>query len=251
MNTDPAGRDATSDAPRFAGPPPAGRERTGLLVSCAVIVLWWIGFAAWKLSRPDHPLPDSISGLFLRKLIEAVVITAVTGLLLKASGETFADLGLRFRNVGRSILLGLGFALVLFVVINVGLNPVLGGLLGGQADSAVRTLFRDPSQAGWWVATAIVGGGYAEELVRVFVLTRFARLWGTPGLVIALVVDCVVFGLGHLYQGTTGAVSAGLTGFLLALVFLRRRRATDAMATHAWFDLLGIAAAYMLYARRG
>ena len=175
----------------------------------------------------------------------------MTFLLLKASGETFADLGLSRRGLGRSILVGLGFALVFFVVINVGINPLVGGLLGGSADARVRELFRDYGDAPWWVGTAIVGGGFAEELTRVFVLTRFERLLGRAGLVLALVVDSAVFGLGHLYQGTSGAVSAALTGLLFAFVFLRRRRATDAMAAHAWFDLLGIAAAYALFGPKG
>ena len=108
-------------------------------------------------------------------------------------------------------------------------------------------MFQDYGEAPWWILTAIVGGGFAEGLLRAFVLTRFDRLLGRAGLVAAVVVDSAVFGLGHLYQGPGGAVSAGITGLLFALIFLRRRRATDSMAAHALFDLLGIAVAYALY----
>ena len=229
---------------------PTGRARTGLLVSCGLIVLYWAGFAAWRLTRAEHPLPSSLEGLFLRKLVEAAVLAVGTFFLLRWSGESFASLGIAKKGLGRSILVGLGFAFLFFLVINVGLNPLVGGLLGGSVDASVRTLFQDPAEWPWWVSTAIVGGGFAEELMRVFVLTRFERLLGRGGLVVALVIDCAVFGLGHLYQGTSGAVSSAITGLLFAFVFLRRRRATDAMAAHAWFDLLGIAAAYALYAPR-
>ena len=36
-----------------------------------------------------------------------------------------------------------------------------------------------------WVFLAIFKGGFVEELWRVFGLTRFERLWGKSGLVIA------------------------------------------------------------------
>lgn len=64
---------------------------------------------------------------------------------------------------------------------------------------------------------------------------------------VALVIDSVVFGLRHSYQGVNGATQAGLTGLAFALIFLRRRRVVDAMVAHASFDLMGIAAAYALY----
>ena len=228
-----------------------GGARTGLLLSCGLVVLWWIGFAAWKLTRAEHPLPSSIEALFLRKVLEAAGIALATWLLLRWSGETFRDLGISGKGLGRSILVGLGSALALFVVVNVGVNTLVRNVLGGSVDATVRTLFQDRSDAPWWIGTAIIGGGFAEELVRAFVLTRFERLLGRTGLVLALVVDSAVFGLGHLYQGTSGAVSSAVTGLLFAFVFLRRRRATDSMAAHAWFDLFGIAAAYALYGPRG
>ena len=249
-----SGRDATSDAPLLVPlPPPAKgtREHRGLVIGCVVVVAFWLGFAAWKLSRPDHPLPPSIAGLFVRKLVEAGAIAVVTGLLLRLGGERLSDLGLVARGLGRSILVGLGFAAVLFLVVNVGINSVVRSVMGGAVDGSVRALFQDPADAPWWVLTAIVGGGFAEELTRAFTITRFERLLGRAGLAVALVVDSTVFGLGHLYQGPAGAVSAAITGLLMAFVFLRRRRVTDAMAAHAWFDLLGIAAAYALYGPRG
>src|SRR5262249_51644010 len=98
-----------------------------------------------------------------------------------------------------------------------------------------------------WFASAIVGGGYGEELGRAFVLTRFEKAFGRPGLVIALVVDTIVFGIGHLYQGPSSAIIAGCSGLALAFIFLWRRRVIDAMAVHALFDLMGIAVAFAVY----
>jgi membrane protease YdiL (CAAX protease family) len=57
---------------------------------------------------------------------------------------------------------------------------------------------------------------------------------------VALVVDSVGFGLGHSYQGVSGAVTTGLMAVLFALIFLHRRRVADAMVAHAGYDTWGI-----------
>ena len=101
-----------------------------------------------------------------------------------------------------------------------------------------------------WIFLAVVGGGFTEELIRAFILTRFERALGLIGLAVAVAVDSIVFGVGHLYQGVTGAGSIGVTGVLFALIFLKRRRVADSMVVHAVFDLFGILLAYLLYAAR-
>jgi membrane protease YdiL (CAAX protease family) len=232
-----------------AAPPRSPAHRRALLASCALVVAYWLAFAAWKLARGVPDMPVDIPALFLRKAIEALVVGVVAYLLLRASGELPRDLGFRRDGLAGSLGQGLLWGALLFVAINVVLNPIVGSLLGGGVDDRTREMFRDRSQAPWWVLTAIVGGGFAEEALRVFALSRFRRLAGTAGLVAAMAADSVVFGFGHLYQGPAGAVSAGITGVLMALIWLRRGRATDAMAAHAAFDLYGIAAAYALFGR--
>ncbi len=88
-------------------------------------------------------------------------------------------------------------------------------------------------------------------MVRAFVLTRAERASGRRGLIIALAVDCVEFGLAHRYQGAQAVVTFGLMGVLCSLIFLRRRRVADAMVAHAGYDLLVVATAYGLYGRGG
>jgi membrane protease YdiL (CAAX protease family) len=241
-------------SPAMPAPPdhPTGSagSRRALLVSCGVVVAYWIGFTATRLlGGTPHVTPD-IPALFLRKLVEALVVGAVVYALLRTTGERPRDLGIARESVPGSIGQGLLWAALLFVLINVVLNPLVGSLVGGDGvDSRTRELFRDRSQWPWWAATAIVGGGFAEELARAFALSRFRRLAGTAGLVVAVIADSIVFGIGHRYQGTAGAISAGITGVLFALLYLRRGRAVDAMAAHAAFDLYGIAAAYALFGR--
>jgi membrane protease YdiL (CAAX protease family) len=223
-------------------------SRRALALSAGVIVLYWAGSAASRLLRP-HPLPHGVISIALDVSLRAVIVLVVVGALLHAGGESIRGLGFTRDGHARLVLRSLALAAGLFVLANVVLNPVFSALLGPGATPPVADLFRDPREAPYWIFCALVGGGFTEELMRAFVLTRFEKLLGRWAIGVALVLDSIVFGLGHLYQGRASAVTSGMTGVVLGLIFLWRRRVVDAMAVHAIFDLMGIAAAYALYAR--
>jgi membrane protease YdiL (CAAX protease family) len=222
--------------------------KRALAVSVGLIVLYWVGSAASRLLRP-HPMPDSVSSIAASVCVRTAIVVGLVWLLMRASGESVRELGVATDGAWRFLVRSLALAAGMFVVANVVLNSLLSALIGRGQAPGIAALFRDPSEAPYWIFSAIVGGGFAEELLRAFVLTRFDKLFGRAGLAAAVVIDSIVFGLGHLYQGNTSAVTSGITGALLALIFLQRRRVVDAMAVHALFDLMGIAAGYALYAR--
>jgi len=224
-------------------------KRNALWFSIAIILGYWI-YSIWKnLLRPGAgEMPDSVRTIAFVVSIKAPIAVAAIYFLLRANGERLAELGLSPRLLPSSLLRGFLYALGLFAVGNVLLASLLSALAPGGRSDMLRGLFTDPREAPLWIFAAIVGGGFSEELIRAFVLTRFERLLGRPGLVFAVLADSVMFGIGHSYQGPGAIANAGLTGLLLALIFLRRRRVYDAMVTHAVFDLLGIARAYALYA---
>jgi membrane protease YdiL (CAAX protease family) len=229
------------------------RARAFLYLSVLLIVAYWVASTAKQLSAAGQPyFPDSVRVLALYAAVRAAVVLALVWALLRAGGERLVDLGLDVRAVRLALLRGLLLAVGIFLLMNV-VGSALRSVLGGNTGTApaVVALFRDPREAPCWVFAAVIGGGFTEELQRAFVLTRFERAFGKTGLVVALLIDSACFGVGHLYQGYSGAVSAGVTGFLFGLVFLRRRRVADAMVAHAGYDLIGVAAAYALYARGG
>jgi len=223
-------------------------SKRALQVSVAIVVLYWAFYAAKQLLRAHH-MPAGVGAIAIDVCIRTVVVVALTWLLLRATGESFGDLGMAPGPIGRFLLRSGLIALGMFAITNFGLNTIFSALLGRGQSPPVAELFRNPHEAPLWIFCAIVGGGFAEELTRAFVLTRFEQLFGRPGLIVAVIVDSLVFGLGHLYQGNASAASSALTGVMCALVYLQRRRVIDAMAVHALFDLMGIAAAYALYAR--
>jgi membrane protease YdiL (CAAX protease family) len=229
------------------------RARTFLYLSILLIVAYWVISAAKLLSAAGRPyFPDSVRVLALYAGVRAAVVLALVWSLLRASGERLADLGLGVRAVKLALVRGLLLAVGIFVLEHAVANGVRAVLGGGTGTApAVVALFRDPREAPYWVFAAVIGGGFTEELQRAFVLTRFERAFGKVGLTVALLIDSACFGIGHLYQGPSAAVTTALTGLVFGLVFLHRRRVADAMVAHAGFDLIGVAAAYALYAQSG
>lgn len=224
-------------------------RKQALVVSAAIIAAWWAYAAVSQILRP-HPMPETVAAIALNVTIRTSIVLAIVYALMRWSGETLASLGFGIDGAWRFALRTLWMSIALFIVSNVVLSSIFGKVFGaGNGAPPIAPLFRDRADIPFWVYSAIVGGGFGEELARAFVLTRFEKLFGRGGLVAALVVDSLVFGCGHLYQGRASAAATVFTGLILALIFLRRRRVIDAMAVHATFDLLGIAAGYAIYAR--
>jgi hypothetical protein len=78
--------------------------------------------------------------------------------------------------------------------------------------------------------------------------TRFEKLSGRSGLVFALILGSLVFGLGHTYQGLDAVLANAIQGLLFALVYLRKRAAWEPVVAHAVYDLIGITLGFLIYA---
>ena len=108
------------------------------------------------------------------------------------------------------------------------------------------SFFKEPTNLLAWIPIGIFGGGVVEELQRIFIFTRFEKWLGRPGLILGIVLSSVMFGLGHRYQGLGIAIGTGISGGLLALLYLRRRSAIEPITAHAFSDVLAMLGATML-----
>jgi membrane protease YdiL (CAAX protease family) len=221
-------------------------QRTPLYLSLTVILSYWL----YNLLSvdPQRVLPPTFfefaSGASLRKLIHITIIF----LLLKLEGVGWGDVGVSGKDWKRHLRSGLLYGLILFVLINVGLSSVLRGIFPRPEDpgNTVMMYFHDLDNLLAWLLLGILGGGVVEELVRIFVLTRFEKAFQKPGLYFALLCSSLVFGLGHLYQGIDGAIGTGIYGLITGLIYIRRRSALEVITIHAFSDVLGILGAYQL-----
>lgn len=99
----------------------------------------------------------------------------------------------------------------------------------------------------WIVAVAWLGAGLGEELLwRGFMLDRLSHLRGIGGsMPVALVVQAVIFGLAHLYQGWGGVILTGLIGLLMGWVRLRMKGSIwAAVFAHAAVDTIMLSLGY-------
>ena len=93
---------------------------------------------------------------------------------------------------------------------------------------------RTAREEGWFLALSTTAGFCEELLYRGYLPWFFAPWLGSVGAM-ALVV--VLFGIGHAYQGRSGAVKATLAGAFMAALVLVTDSLIPAMAVHALIDI--------------
>lgn len=86
------------------------------------------------------------------------------------------------------------------------------------------------------LATVVPFRAFAEEVVfRAYCTTRLIDAWGSRAA--AVTVGSLAFGVGHLYEGLTGALAASLVGVVYASVFLRTRSIWPSTVAHIAYNI--------------
>ena len=214
--------------------------------TCAlpIFVFYWLYHLLTV--RTDLVIPSSFSELIVRILTIKCIHLGTISVLLYFE-QDWHSMGFTLRNYKKQFMLGLLMGLGMFLLFNVGLSSILNIIFPQPAGpSSIFIYFKDPKNLFIWLMIGIFGGGLVEELMRIFVLTRFEKQFNLYGLYIALIISSVVFGTGHLYQGVGIAISTGLSGLVLGAIYIRRRSAIEVITIHAFSDILAILGAYKL-----
>jgi membrane protease YdiL (CAAX protease family) len=146
-------------------------------------------------------------------------------LMLWLRGVAWRDLGLRRPTSWRSTLLlgiaiGIGYQYFSLYVI----EPLIARMTGSLPDVSQfapligNTFFLVFSLVLSWTLAA-----FGEELVyRAYLMNRVVDLVGSnrAGWLISLIVVSILFGVSHLYQGTSGVITITLTGMMLGGLYL-------------------------------
>jgi len=222
-----------------------------LHLSIAAILLVWLQILIRNIFYVDTTLKlyQSIPKFLLVALVYGMLYFLLVTLLLRLSREKYADLGFTGRKPLRQAATGALFGLSIFILHTFLITPLIDALLPKTVMQGIDPgrLFQHFYALPILILLTVFKGGFSEELWRIFVLTRFHRRWGKTGLVVALIAGSAVFGIGHLYQGVGSVISIAIVGFLYSLVYLRKRRAWEAIAAHATYDIVAVILGFILY----
>lgn len=185
--------------------------------------------------------------LFLGRML--VLIILATG-LLRLRGSSWSDTGLRrpsWWKFSAAVLLGLAASFLA-----VGIARWAGAQLGFPAAdySAFAPLHGNLLEYLFWlIPVSLVSAAVGEELLfRGFFLNALSAAFGgsrVTSSVLAILVNAVIFGALHLYQGPSGAMSAGAIGLVLGFVWLfSGRNLWAGIVIHALLDGSAMTAMY-------
>lgn len=182
--------------------------------------------------------------LFYSCVIAPLMLVVLLILLRFLCGERFSDLNLKRARWWQDVLGGISLT-VLTLGTAFFLGPVIGRFLPSNAqsmDNMFIGLMQNPLNMVLFLGPSLMlGAAGFEELIRVFLLTRWWKI--APGIVwrwLGVFISAAMFGLAHLYQGPTGVVTTAITGLILAIVYLRFGRVWPLIISHYLHDALQI-----------
>ena len=241
---------------------PPRRLRWGfhlLLVAAYPLV---VGLVGWQRSRLHGPaLRHGPRGLLAVCGLELLIFGMVFGLAWLASRASRQSLLLPWRGGYGMIALSVGYSLALRLA--VALAAVVAAMLllasrlvsvpslqrfvlanrpDVQALVDVSALRQNPLY--FWLTITLVSfvvAGLREELWRSGFLAGMGALWprrfgSCGGQLAAAALAAVVFGLGHLAQGTLAVLPTALLGFGLGAIMVLHRSIWPAVLAHGFFD---------------
>jgi uncharacterized protein len=158
-------------------------------------------------------------------ITQTIYLVPLMWLALRIRREPWSSIGFnRPPRLGRTILLGIvaGIAMEAFAVWVT--TPLISGAFGVQPDySGFASIRGSMSHLLAFIVLSWVLAAFGEEICfRGFLMKRLAQLFGESrgAWFVALLLSSVLFGWGHTEQGVSGWIQEGLSGALLAALFL-------------------------------
>jgi uncharacterized protein len=187
----------------------------------------------------QHPQPVAPSGNAVSRYISVVVFEWLLVLYVRMGvhkrGVRLRDLvGGRWatpKEVMKDFALGAGLWAFWIGL----MNP---HLLGGGTNAAQGLLPKGILESLAWIPLAL-SAGFCEELAfRGYLQKQFQAITGSAGW--AVLLQAIVFGVGHLYEGVGQVGRIMLFGVLFGILAVWRKSLRSGMIAHAWSDIFGV-----------
>lgn len=177
-----------------------------------------------------------------------------TGLLIAlvflwASRYKWSEFGLSIPPWTASILKAIVYAIFLFAVVDIILQPFIELVFGAVNLDDFKDLKGNAGHTLVFLLFMWIAGAIGEEfLYRGFFMKRLAIVLGDTdkAWMISAILISMMFGLAHLYQGMSGVISTACTGFMFSMLFYRyRSNLILCMLTHGFYDMIGLTLIYL------
>lgn len=212
-------------------------------------------FYAFVLADPGSATqgltdPAVASRIAIYSLPIGTILTLVAAyFMLKSRGVAWQDLGLRNpHSILKTILYGLGIFLVTAVVgglVNIGMES-----LGYTQDLSLFDVLQGDFVMFLFLATVIswFSAGFAEEVIfRGLIMGNIARSLGNTqkAWIVAAVVQALIFGLFHAYQGLNGFVAVSAIALIFGFFYYKIKSLWPIIVAHGVMDTFGMTMLYL------
>jgi membrane protease YdiL (CAAX protease family) len=171
-------------------------------------------------------------------LVQEITALLLLGYVLSRRGLTFKNLGFRWsiRDAGMGLLVA-GLSYAAYMTGSVFVHVVHYSMYGSLATSpSAKDFFAHPSVVA--IPFSVLNPFFEELIVRAYLITEVVQLTGSS--VLAVILSVAVQFSYHLYYGWAGAISLAFPFLILALYYVRTRRALPVIVAHAFFDIYAL-----------
>lgn len=221
---------------------PASKDRTRVAawwhtVLFIAIILGMGAAQAVQQHKAQQPQIPSRMALYAATIIFELVLLGYVWLLgLRPAKKRMRDLiGGKWSTANefwRDVAIAGIFWLVVLAVLS-GLTHLLGSNASGPK-TVEAMLPRGTAEMAVWIALCVTAGFVEEVLFRGYLQRQFFALTGSyTG---AIVLQAVVFGSAHLYQGVKNAIAITVYGALFGILAVKAKSLRPGMLQHAAQD---------------
>jgi uncharacterized protein len=187
-------------------------------------------------SRQDATVTINRSVLYIGLIAMESALIFLVWRGIRATGTSLRDLiGGRWkspRDVIRDILIAIALWIVLILAASTW-HALRGG---GELPGFVSDIFpRSPVEIALWIALSIAAGVAEEILFRGYCQRQLEAL--TKNVWIAMVLQAVLFGVSHGYQGIGAMLRITVLALAFGFVAVTRRSLRPGIIAHAWTDI--------------
>ncbi|HTV57550.1 MAG TPA: CPBP family intramembrane glutamic endopeptidase [Verrucomicrobiae bacterium] len=225
-------------APASAGPAEQKHANIAPVWHTSLLILLFLALGIGEMAGTRTSSPPAALPFYLGAIVFEWVLFAYVWWGVRLKGNSLATLVSRGQlpGFGRDAMIGVFIWVLWYVVesfVGIGLSAV--GITNAGAQGTVFP--HGAIQIALWIVMA-ASSGFSEEIAfRGYFLQQFSAWTGST--LAGIVLQAILFGVGHAYLGVRQVVLIIVSGVLLGVFAGWLRNIRPLMVTHAWADVFG------------